>query len=315
MNRLLLMGLMAATFVPVAYGQDRSTPAQLLEYEVKQPLDIQTVATYDRPACTVTDLSYASPRGGRVGAYLVVPKAPGKFAAVLFGHWGNGTRAEFLPEAELYAQVGVVSLLPDYPWDRPESSHRGINNLQHPEQDLQTYAQTVVDLRRGLDLLLARPEVDATRIAYVGHSYGAQWGAILAAVDHRIQTAVLMGGTPTGADLLNGDSPEVAEYRKTVPPAVWNKYIEANSPLDAINFIGRAAPISVFFQFATFEQYFSRSAMERYARAASQPNTVRWYDTAHDLNDVQALLDRADWLQQRIRIASTRPLLVAMVTK
>jgi dienelactone hydrolase len=315
MKRLLLMGLMAATSGPITYGQGPSTPAQLLEYDAKQPLGIQTVATYDRPTCTVTDLSYASPRGGRVGTYLVVPKAQGTFAAILFGHWGNGTRAEFLPEAELYAQVCAVSLLPNYPWDRPEPSYRGVNNLQHPEQDLQIYAQAVVDLRRGLDLLVARPDVDATRIAYVGHSYGAQWGAILTALDHRVQTAVLMGGTPSGADLLNGDSPEIAEYRKTVPPAVWNKYIEVNSPLDAINFIGRVPPTSVFFQFATFEQYFSRSAMERYARAAGQPTTVRWYDTAHDLNDVQALLDRADWLQQRIRIGSIRPPLAKMVAK
>jgi dienelactone hydrolase len=315
MKRLLRIGLMAAMSVPITYGQERSAPAQLLEYDAKQPLDIQTVATYDRPACTITDLSYASPRGGRVGAYLVVPKAQGTFAAILFGHWGNGTRAEFLPEAELYAQAGAVSLLPDYPWDRPEPSHRSVNNLQHPEQDLQVYAQAVVDLRRGLDLLLAQPGVDATRIAYVGHSYGAQWGAILAALDHRVQAAVLMCGTPSGADLLNGDSPEIAEYRKSVPPAVWNKYIEVNSPLDAINFIRRVPPASVFFQFATFEQYFSRSAMERYARAASQPTTVRWYDTAHDLNDVQALLDRADWLQQRIRIGSIRPPLAKMVAK
>ncbi|MGD1156734.1 MAG: hypothetical protein ABSA41_12985 [Terriglobia bacterium] len=65
MKRLLLMGLMAATYVPVAYGQDRSAPVQLLEYDAKQLLDIQTVATYDRSTCLVTGLSYASPRGGR----------------------------------------------------------------------------------------------------------------------------------------------------------------------------------------------------------------------------------------------------------
>jgi len=315
MKHLFLAALIGAALVCAAWGQDRSSPAQLLAYDAKQPLDLQTATTLDRSACTITDLSYTSPRGGRVGAYLVVPKAQGKFAGILFGHWGNGTRAEFLPEAELYAQAGAVSLLPDYPWERPEPSHRGINNLQNPEKDLEVYAQTVVDLRRGLDLLLARPDVDARRLAYVGHSYGAQWGAILAAVDQRMQTAVLMGGTPTGADLLNGDSPQIAEYRKAVPPAVWNKYIEVNSPLDAINFIGHAAPISVFFQFAAFEQYFSRAAMERYARAASQPHTVQWYQTAHDLNDVQALVDRADWLEQRIGIGSVRPLLLKMVAK
>jgi pimeloyl-ACP methyl ester carboxylesterase len=179
---------------------------------------------------------------------------------------------------------------------------------------VETFAQAVVDLRRGLDLLLARPDVDPKRVAYVGHSYGAQWGAILAAVDRRLRTVVLMGGTPTIADLLNGTSPDLAAYRKAVSPAVWNKYIEVNSRLDAIHFIGRAAPAPVFFQFATFEQYFSRAAMERYANAASQPKTVQWYETAHDLNDIKTLVERAYWLKQEIGIASIRPFLQAMVS-
>jgi hypothetical protein len=40
-----------------------------------------------------------------------------------------------------------------------------------------------VDLRRGLDLLVARNNVDAKRIGFVGHSFGAQCGNILDAVD------------------------------------------------------------------------------------------------------------------------------------
>src|SRR6266403_23404 len=61
----------------------------------------------------------ALPICGPVAAYLVVPKGKGPFAAVLFGHWGHGTRAEFIPEAKIYARAGAVSLIPDYPWDRP----------------------------------------------------------------------------------------------------------------------------------------------------------------------------------------------------
>jgi hypothetical protein len=34
----------------------------------------------------------------------------------------------------------------------------------------------VVDLRRGIDALRARSDVDSNRIAYVGHSSGAHWG-------------------------------------------------------------------------------------------------------------------------------------------
>jgi len=51
------------------------------------------------------------------------------------------------------------------------------------------------------------------------------------------------------------------------------------------------------------------AAMLRYARAASQPKIVEWYDTGHDLNDVQALIDRANWLQTQIGIKSILPIL------
>ena len=37
----------------------------------------------------------------------------------------------------------------------------------------------MIDMRRGVDLLLARRDVDPRRIAYVGHSYNANVGALL----------------------------------------------------------------------------------------------------------------------------------------
>src|SRR5262249_25798354 len=184
----------------------------------------------------------ASPRQGRVTAFLVVPRGKGPFAAILFGHWGGGNRAEFLSEAELYAQVGAISLLMDYPWTRPTPWRRSVPNMDKPELDREIYSQAVVDLRRGFDLLLDRPDVDPKRVAYVGHSYGAQWGAILSAVDRGMKTTVLVGGTPTLADVLLHDSPDVEEFVKTRRAQV-EKYIEVNKSLDAVNFIARGAPI------------------------------------------------------------------------
>jgi cephalosporin-C deacetylase-like acetyl esterase len=46
-------------------------------------------------------------------------------------------------------------------------------------------AQQVIDLRRALDLLLSHDDVDPKRIAYVGHSFDANCGAILDVVDKR----------------------------------------------------------------------------------------------------------------------------------
>ena len=70
---------------------------------------------------------------------LVVPTGKGPFAAILFGHWGNGTRAEFIPEAKTYARAGAVSLIPDYPWDRPEPWHKSPDHFNKPELDREIY--------------------------------------------------------------------------------------------------------------------------------------------------------------------------------
>ena len=136
-------------------------------------------ALIQRDGAEIHDITYPSPVQGRVNAFLVVPKGKGPFAGIVFGHWGHGTRSEFLPDAMLYAKAGAVSLLIDYPWDRTGSSRRTVDNIDKPAQDLEAFTQAVVDARRGIDLLIARKNVDPNRIAYVGHSFGAQWGAIL----------------------------------------------------------------------------------------------------------------------------------------
>jgi hypothetical protein len=110
-----------------------------------------------------------------------VPKGKGPFAAILFGHLGKGTRAEFIPKAKIYAKAGTVSLIPDYPWDRPQPLYRSLDHYDKPELDRENVIQAVIDLRRGIDLLLGRSDDDPVRLAYIGHSYGAQWGSILTA--------------------------------------------------------------------------------------------------------------------------------------
>ena len=70
------------------------------------------------------DLSYASPMGGRVTAYLVAPPGAGAFAGqhagIIFWHPGDADRAFFLDEAVVLARAGGVSLLIDAPWEGGE---------------------------------------------------------------------------------------------------------------------------------------------------------------------------------------------------
>ncbi|MFH2001882.1 MAG: hypothetical protein ABIK28_19520 [Planctomycetota bacterium] len=318
MKRLIGTFVIWLAVVAAAHAQldDMQRLKRLYDYDPKQPLDSKETILYERDGVKAYDISYASPKGGRVTAYLVVPEGKGPFAGLVFGHWGPGNRTEFLPEATLYAQAGAVSILVDYPWVRPAPWRRNLQNFSHAEEDHETYVQAVVDLRRGMDLLSTRPGVDPSRLAYVGHSYGAQWGAILSAVDDRIKAVVLMGGVPDLASIyLENDDPDMVDLRAIVPKEELENYLRVNASTDAIHYVPLAAPTPLLFQFARHERYFNEEAMKRYAQAASEPKKVKWYDTGHDLNDVQALIDRSEWLQEKIGIGSVAQILERKLKK
>src|ERR1022692_1393292 len=66
-----------------------------------------------REGVSIHDISYASPKGGRVPGYLVVPSGQGPFAGIIFMHGAGGSRAGVLSQAILYAKTGAVSLAID----------------------------------------------------------------------------------------------------------------------------------------------------------------------------------------------------------
>lgn len=282
----------------------------LFDYDTNAPLAIGEKVLYERGGVKVLDITYASPKGGRVTAYLALPAGKERRAGIVFGHWGYGDRTEFLPEAELYARAGAAGIAIDYPWTRPAEWRRAINTITSKESDFAVFVQAVVDLRRAIDVLVERAGVDPNRIGYIGHSYGAQWGAILSAVEGRVRAAVLMAGVPD-SDAIYRDStdPEVAETRAQLGGKL-EEWLEAMRPLSAVKFVPHAAPTPLLFQFARRERLFDEAAMKRYYDSASSPKEALWYETGHELNDPRALADRARWVERQLNLAPVMPLLL-----
>ena len=122
-------------------------------------------------------------------------------------------------------------------------------------------------------MLLQRRDIDKKRIVYVGHSFGAQWGAILSAVDRRMAGSVLMATAPSFAAInLEGNAPDVVELRNQVGMEAMKREEEAMRSLDAINYIRYASPIPLLFQFALYEPSFSVASMQALSDAARGPN-------------------------------------------
>src|SRR5207244_13575066 len=133
-----------------------------LQYERNAPLEVRETGVEQRSGVAVHDISYASPKGGRVPAYLVLPNGKGPFAAVIWGHWywENSefrNRKEFLAEAIALGPAGEVSLVTDGPIARPGHIE---DKAPLNQQQVTALIQQIVDMRRGADLLLARNDVD-----------------------------------------------------------------------------------------------------------------------------------------------------------
>jgi dienelactone hydrolase len=289
-------------------AQDTS-PSRAFDYDAKAPLDIQEDGVEHRGNVVIHDISYASPKGGRVPAYLVVPEGKGPFAAILWGHWywqnsAFFNRKEFLDEAVALAHAGVVSLLTTGPGARA-----GHVQEKDPLNDQQVteLVQAVIDMRRGTDLLLARNDIDPKRLAYVGHSYNAVVGGFLSGIDKRFKAFVLMaGGLSDEVDMKTED---FQQFRQKMGPEKVDAFTAKYAWTDPGKFVTHAAPASVFLQFATQEKFLTAERARQYAAIVSEPKQFNLYDAPHALN-AEARRDRIAFLSDQLKLKPLDPSLV-----
>lgn len=280
------------------------------DYDHNAPLNIQQTNVEDRrDGVHIYGITYASPagdrkaavgpNGGNVTAYLVVPPGKGPFPAVIYGHWcmpgsDKKNRGEFLDEAIVLAHSGVVSLLPDH-----VSVHPGFVEDPSPVSDNQAgvNVQQVVNLRRGADLLLARSDVDPSRLAYVGHSCDAAAGGYLTGVDKRFKAFVLMAGVLS--DEVDKKSKPFQQYRQQVGPERLDKFLATYSWMDPGQYTAHAAPATVFLQFASDEPFLNEQMERGYFDIVSEPKKLKIYKAQHALN-AEATRDRIAFLAQQL---------------
>ncbi|MBI4671442.1 MAG: hypothetical protein HY741_07215 [Chloroflexi bacterium] len=258
------------------FNYNSTIPLNIRELE---PPDLKRLQITLPEGATLREIAYDAP-GGVVKAYLVEPRGKGPFAGVLWVHKYPGTNTEFLPEAMSLANQGVVSLLIEgrYPWQSVSGKF---------EVDRLSIINQVLDLRRGLDLLLARDDIDRSRIAYVGHDYGAMHGAVLAGVDKRVKAYVLM--TPTGSyyDWRN--------YFGPLERSELQEYIRLAPTLAPLTYVSHANPAQLLFQFAQKDRFVSAERADALFAAASEPKQKKMYDAPHELDEA-ARSDRTGFL-------------------
>lgn len=300
--RLLFVPVLLACAPSQAPAASPAAPSQdilrLFEYDASAPLDVQVDSTEQKEGLTIQNITYASPKGGRVTATLIVPDGPGPFAGILLMHGAPGTRDVTLPEAMTLAKRGAVTLSIDAPFARGERRGNPREMIHLDERDRDDQVQLAVDWRRGVDLLLARKDVDPKRLAYVGRSYGGAQGGLLAGVEKRIKAYALVVGDGGLVDHFTGPE-DPPRFGGQITEEHWKRWLALMEPVEPIHFVGRAAPARLLFQNGLTDEMVPAADGRAYQEAASEPKTILWYDAGHRLND-QATKDRHDWLAKEI---------------
>src|SRR4051794_2906334 len=171
--RRCVLLVLAVSLARIGHGEDAFGDAGR-----NIPIDVQVSNTEHRAGVEILDVTFSNLTGSRTKAYLVVPPGKGPFAGILYVHWyeppnPTSNRTEYVNEAVEMAKHGAVSLLPATMWSAFDWFPK-----RKREDDLKSSLQQLRELRRAMDVLLAQPGVDKKRVAYVGHDFGAMFGAV-----------------------------------------------------------------------------------------------------------------------------------------
>ena len=247
------------------------------------PLDMQVQQEVDCGSYVRRSITYASEPGGRVPAYLLVPKAvlqpdAQPVPAVLCLHQTDNAHGydsvvmpvgnnENLQYAKELAERGYVALAPSYPL------------LAQYQPDLQALGwqsgtlKAVWDNMRGLDLLETLPFVTKDGFGAIGHSLGGHNAVFTSVFDPRIRVVVSSCGLSSFLDYFGGDEKRWlpgkgwTQTRYMPRLAAYRGRLEA-VPFDFQELVGALAPRHVLLSAPLEDGNFQYESVDRVAAAA-----------------------------------------------
>ncbi|MGZ8830935.1 MAG: SUMF1/EgtB/PvdO family nonheme iron enzyme, partial [Thermoanaerobaculia bacterium] len=189
-------------FVPTLRAVDDRTYDELRKrYEYPStPLNARIIETQDAPDWRREKIAF-DVAGKTVIAYLFLPRGfKPPFQVIHFAPAGdveNGSRSlaksiESKLPPHIRSGRAVFAVAMEGYIDRPRTAA-----FEEPDSRSGEYVDYVVshvtELRRGLDYLQTRPDIDASRIAFEADSAGVWAGVILCAVDNRYRSVMFVG--------------------------------------------------------------------------------------------------------------------------
>ncbi|MCB9505940.1 MAG: acetylxylan esterase [Gemmatimonadales bacterium] len=302
----ILATLVVFAILPAAAQQPRAL--EVMAADAALPLDLAYGDTTVVMGVQRVEVSWASPAGGRVPAYLWLPGGAGPHPALILQHGMPGSRDTFGGLAREYAMAGAVVLVPGASFARPDPPYRETTFFTLPlydPRDGDEVIQTVMDLRRGVDLLRGRADVDPDRIAVIGASWGGWVGALLAGVEDRVLAyGLLVAPTSLAARLRGSDAfgrMTGWDERSPEQQAAWYRLMDQ---LDGRTFVARSRADHLRFDIGLRDNLVPLADARALAEAAPDGAVIVEWEYGHYLAP-EVYRAQAEWLAPLLAIDVT----------
>jgi len=271
-----LKALIVASFLAlfISCGGDKELPVALYyEYDQDLPLLDSVRLLADSTDYSLFYLTYQSVHDKKVTGLLTLPrKTEQPLPCIILMHGlGDRKTVDYIEAGNQYlldAGYAVLRLDISNHGDRLKYDYDFdlTDGYRYWTRDLIT--QTVFDLRRAVDFIQTREELDHQRIGYYGISLGGIIGTILCSVEERIEVPVIVlaGGNLNlmfGKKALSGDT---------------KNYL---SIIDPINYVAKISPRPLLMINAEDDDVVPPITSKLLFKAAKKPKEIIWHPARH----------------------------------
>jgi len=294
-SRVFLIILLATLFISlVSCGGKKELPvARYYDYDQDLPLMDSVRLVTDTADYTLFYLTYRSVHDAEVTGLLTLPvKGKAPFPIVILMH-GLGDR-----KTVDYVEAGNKYLLnAGYAVLRLDISNHGDRFKYDYDFDLTAgyrywtrdlISQTVFDLRRAVDFIHTRDELNHERIGYFGISLGGIIGTIFCSVEERVKVPVIVlaGGNLNLMFGMDAFSDDTKDYLSIIDP---------------INFVNMISPRPLLMINASNDDVVPPVTSKLLFKAAKEPREIIWYPTKHhDLPVDKVYPDGIQWFEKHL---------------
>ena len=251
--------------------------------DTARPLVVKTGGAQTISGARLLRFSYGSANGQRVPALLFTPlraSAAHPAPCLVLLHGLGGSKEQMAGLALFAARAGYASLVIDE-YGQGERTPAKPATRSQAEELATTVHQSAVDVRRGLDYLGTRPDINKGRIGLVGISLGAIIGTVASGVDPRLKaTALISGGGDWGLILktLSANRTEVGGHSTAgLKNMDWDRVSALLAPEDPLTFASHIAPRALLMLGGRKDTTIVVPAQQALYDAARDPKEIRWF--------------------------------------